>query len=108
MLVVTTDSIPGREIHEALGISSGSTVQSKNAFKDIGAGFKSLVGGELKSYTDLMNKARNEAIRLMIEDAKRLGADAIVGFKLQTSAVTAGASEVIAYGTAVRLISKPI
>ncbi len=103
MLVVTTSTIPGSEIIEAIGVTSGSTVQSKNAFKDIGAGFKSLVGGELKSYTDLMNKARNEAIRLMIEDAKKLGADAIVGFKLQTSAVTAGASEVIAYGTAVKL-----
>ncbi len=103
MLVVTTNTIPGSEIIEAIGIASGSTVQSKNAFKDIGAGFKSLVGGELKSYTDLMNKARNEAIRLMIEDAKKLGADAVVGFKLQTSAVTAGASEVIAYGTAVKL-----
>ncbi len=103
MIIVTIDNLPGKVITECLGIVSGSTVQAKNAFKDIGAGLKSLVGGELKTYTDLMNKARSEAVRQMSENAQKIGADAVIGFRLQTSTVTSGASEVIAYGTAVKL-----
>ncbi|SCI16178.1 MULTISPECIES: YbjQ family protein [unclassified Romboutsia] len=101
MLVVTTDLIPGKEIKEVLGFVSDSTVRSKNIGKDIGASFKTLVGGEIVSYNEMMTEARQIAIGRMVEKAEQMGANAIVGMRLGSSAVMQGASEVIAYGTAV-------
>lgn len=101
MLIVTTNTISGKEFEE-LGVAKGSTIQSKNIGKDIGSSFKTLVGGELKAYTQMMNEARALASKRMEEDAEAMGADAIVCMRYASSAVMAGAAEVIAYGTAVR------
>lgn len=101
MLVVTTDSIPGINITSVKGFAQGSTVQSKHVGRDIGAGLKTLVGGEIKGYSDMMEEARNIAFARMIEDAERLHANAVVGMRYQTSQVMNAAAEVIAYGTAV-------
>ena len=101
--LVTINEIPGREITEILGYVKGSTVQTKNIGKDILAGFKSLIGGEINSYTQMMNDARKIATERLLKDADELGADAVVGFRLQTSSVMGGAAEIIAYGTAVKL-----
>ncbi len=103
MIISSTDSVPGIDGFEYLGLVSGAKVRSKNALRDIGAGLKSLVGGELKGYSEMMEQARNEAIQRMKDQATNLGADAIVGFRLQTSSVMGGASEVMAYGTAVKI-----
>jgi uncharacterized protein YbjQ (UPF0145 family) len=100
MLLVTTDYIAGKEL-EALQIVKGSVVWSKNIGKDIGAGFKTLVGGEIKSYTEMMDEAREIATQRMIEEANDLSADAIVGVRFATSGIMQGASEVIVYGTVV-------
>lgn len=102
MIILTIDSIPGKEI-EALGLVKGSTVQSKNMFKDMGQGFKSMVGGELKSYTKMMNESREIATKRMIEEAQGMGADAIIGVRFATSSVLQGASEIMAFGTAVKI-----
>ena len=102
MIILTIDSIPGKEI-EALGLVKGSTVQSKNMFKDMGQGFKSMVGGELKSYTKMMNESREIATKRMIEEAQNMGADAIIGVRFATSSVLQGASEIMAFGTAVKI-----
>lgn len=101
MKLVNTDYITGKEL-EILELVTGSTIQSKNAISDIGQGLKTLVGGELKSYSDMMNKAREVAVSRMIDNAKLLEADAIINVKFTTSSVMAGASEVLAYGTAVK------
>ena len=101
MLYVTTDYIPGKEV-EALGLVKGSTIQSVNVFKDIGAGLKNLVGGELTKYNEMMDNARALATRRMVEDAERLGADAIIGMRYSSASVTQAAAEVMAYGTAVK------
>lgn len=101
MLVVTTEQINGKEL-EMLGVVQGSTIQSKNAFKDIGQGFKSMVGGELKSYTDMMNQARAVAHQRMVTQAQAMGADAIVGMRYSSSSVMQGAAELLAFGTAVK------
>ncbi|MDY5212748.1 YbjQ family protein [Intestinibacter sp.] len=101
MIVVTTDQIQGKEIKEILGVMSGGTVQSKNIGKDIGAGLKGLVGGEMKSYTAMMEEAREIAMQRLIDKASKAGANAIVGMRFMTSSIIQGASEVIAYGTAV-------
>lgn len=103
MLIVTTDAVKGREIQEVIGYVKGSTIQAKHVGKDIMAGLKTLVGGEIKGYADMMNEARKIAIGRMVEEAEGKGANAIVGFRLQSSAVMQGASEIIAYGTAVKL-----
>ncbi len=102
MVILTIDSIPGKDI-EALGLVKGSTVQSKNMFKDMGQGFKSMVGGELKSYTKMMNESREIATQRMIEEAQGMGADAIIGVRFATSSVLQGASEIMAFGTAVKI-----
>ena len=96
MLIVNTDHICGKEL-EMLGLVKGSTVQSKHIGKDIGEAFKSMVGGELKAYNDMMAEARNIATYRMMEEAKTLGADAIVNVRYATSAITQGAAEVMAY-----------
>ena len=101
MLIVTTETIPGKE-YEVLGLVRGSTVQTVNAFRDIGAGFKTLVGGELKKYNEMMDNARRIATERMTEEASRLGADAIVAARYATSAIMQSAAEVMAYGTAVK------
>ncbi len=101
MILVTTEYISGKEL-EMLGLVKGSTIQSKDMFKDISQGLKTLVGGELKSYTEMMNEARAIATKRMVEEAQRLGADAVVGMRYASSAVMAGAAEVICYGTAVK------
>ena len=101
MVIVNTDYIAGKEL-EMLGKVKGSTIQSKNIGHDIGQGFKTLVGGELKSYTEMMNEARALATSRMVEEAEKLGADAVVNVRFASAAVMAGAAEVMAYGTAVR------
>ncbi|MBE5808297.1 MAG: heavy metal-binding domain-containing protein [Clostridiales bacterium] len=101
MLLTTTELIPGRE-YEVLGLVKGSTIQTVNAFRDIGAGLKTLVGGELKKYNEMMDKARDIAMQRMQEEAGALGADAIVGLRFTTSSIMQSAAEIMAYGTAVR------
>lgn len=101
MILVNTDYIEGKTL-EMLGIVNGSTIQSKNIGKDFGAGLKSIVGGELKGYTEMMEEARNVAEKRMIESAEKMGADAVVNVRYTTSAIMAGASEVMVYGTAVK------
>jgi uncharacterized protein YbjQ (UPF0145 family) len=103
MIIVSTEFIPGREVSETLGIARGSTVRARNIGRDIFAGLKNIVGGEISEYTKLLADSREQAIERMISDAKRLGADAIVNVRFMTSAVMAGASEMLAYGTAVKL-----
>ena len=97
MLTVTTEKIPGQE-YEILGLVKGSTIQCKN----IGSSFKNLVGGEMKSYVEMMNEARDIALDRMIQDARNMGADAIVCMRFATSSIAQGAAEVMAYGTAVK------
>lgn len=101
MLIVSTENVAGKNITKTLGIVSGSIVLSKNMFSDIGAGFKSMAGGELKAYTDMQQKARKEAVFRMMKGAEELGANAIIGTRYSTSAIMQGASEIIAFGTAV-------
>ena len=103
MILVSTDYIEGKHL-QMLGLVKGSTIQSKNFVRDIGSGLKTIVGGELKAYTDMMDKAREIATNRMIEDASRLGADAVVAVRFATSAIMQGAAEVMAYGTAVKFI----
>ncbi|KAA0547471.1 YbjQ family protein [Bacillus sp. BGMRC 2118] len=101
MIIVTTEFVPGKEIKELKGFAKGSTVQSKNIGKDIIAGLRTIVGGEISEYTEMMEGARKIAISKMVKDAEEKGANAIIGMRLQTSAVMQNASEIIAYGTAV-------
>lgn len=102
LLLTTTEQVPGKEM-EFLGIVEGSMVQSVHAGKDLLAGFKTLVGGELTSYTEMMEESRRIATERMIDQAQKRGADAIVGVRYTTSSIMQGSSEVLAYGTAVRL-----
>ncbi|MBR5453158.1 MAG: YbjQ family protein [Clostridia bacterium] len=104
MILVNTDYISGKEL-EMLGLVKGSTIQSKHVGKDIMQSFKTLVGGELKSYTEMMNEARALATKRMVEEAEALGADAVVNIRYASSAVMQGAAEVIAYGTAVKFVN---
>lgn len=101
MIIVTTETVPGKAIKECKGLVKGSTVQSKHIGSDIMAGLKTIIGGEIKEYTEMLNEARQKAIRRMEEEAQYLGANAIVSMRLATSSVMQGASEIIAYGTAV-------
>jgi len=101
MIVVNTETIPGFEIVEIKGLVQGNTVRAKHVGRDIAAGFKNLVGGELKGYTELLTESRREAISRMMAQAEQLGANAIVNVRFSTSAITAGASEMMSYGTAV-------
>lgn len=103
MITSTTSEIPGRSVAEVIGVVTGNTVRSKNIGKDIGAGFKSMVGGELKSYTAMLTEAREEALARMAEAAQAQGADAVIMVRFTTSAITEGAAELLAYGTAVKL-----
>lgn len=101
MIIVTIDSIPGKEIKELKGFVRGGCIQSKHIGKDIMAGLRTIVGGEISEYTEMMDEARQKAIARMVDDARSKGANAIIGMKLQSSAVMQNASEIIAYGTAV-------
>ncbi len=103
MLVVTTEGVAGREIVEALGITRGSTVRAKHIGSDIVASLRNLVGGEVKEYAQLLAGAREQAMDRMVEDARAMGADAVVCVRMETSTIQQGASEVMVYGTAVRL-----
>ncbi len=104
MIFVTTETINGKEL-EMLGLVKGSTIQTVNAFKDIGAGLKTLVGGELTKYNDMMNNARALATKRMVEEAEALGADAIVAVRYASSSIMQSAAEVMAYGTAVKFLN---
>jgi uncharacterized protein YbjQ (UPF0145 family) len=103
MIVTTTDYVPKHELSEILGIVTGNTVRAKHIGKDILAGLKNIVGGELQEYTDMLSDARKEALNRMINEAKKLGADAIINVRFTTSQTMAGAAELLAYGTAVKL-----
>ena len=101
MLIVTTETVPGREL-ETLGLVKGNTIQTVNVLRDIGSGLKTLVGGELKKYTQMMDGARSIATARMVEEAQALGADAVVGLRFMTASIMQSAAEVMAYGTAVK------
>ena len=101
MIIVTTEYVSGKET-EMLGLVKGSTIQTVNAFKDIGSAFKTLVGGELVKYNEMMESARNIAVQRMVEEAEKLGADAIVSTRFATSSIMQSAAEIMAYGTAVK------
>lgn len=103
MIISTTDTIPGRDIAEVLGVARGSTVRARNAGRDLIASLKSIVGGEISEYTRLLADARESALQRLEADAKRMGADAVVNIRFTTSAVMQGAAEILAYGTAVKL-----
>lgn len=103
MILVNTDYISGKNL-EMLGLVKGSTIQAKHIGKDISQGLKTMVGGELKAYNDMMNEARALATERMVSEAQKLGADAIVNIRYASSAIMQGAAEVIAYGTAVRFM----
>ncbi|GAB6189592.1 heavy metal-binding domain-containing protein [Marinitoga arctica] len=104
MIVTTGEKIPGYEIKEILGVVIGNTVQSKHLGRDIAAAFKTLAGGELKGYTEMLTEARNTAYERMLNEAEKLGADGIINVRFSSSAVMQGAAEMLVYGTAVKLI----
>lgn len=103
MEFVTTETVPGREITETLGIARGNTVKARNVGRDITQSIRNITGGELKAYSELLTDARDEALERMATDAEDMGADAVVNVRLESSEIANGGSEVIAYGTAVRL-----
>ncbi len=103
MMLTTTENIPGKS-YEIIGLVKGSMIQTKNVGRDIGQGLKSLVGGELATYTEMMNESRSIATKRMVEEAESKGADAVVALRYGTSAIAAGAAEVFAYGTAVKFV----
>ncbi len=103
MILTNTETVPGKQILAHYGVVAGSTVRAKHIGRDIMAGFKNLVGGELKGYTELLHEARQEATQRMIAQAQSLGANAVVNVRYATSSVTQGASELFAYGTAVKI-----
>jgi uncharacterized protein YbjQ (UPF0145 family) len=102
MLLVTTEEIKGKTIGETLGVVKGEVVQSKNIGRDFMAGMKTLVGGEIVGYTEMIREARQIATKRMVDEAEKLGADAVVGVRYGSSAVMQGAAEIIVYGTAVK------
>ncbi len=103
MIYTTTQVVPGREIVEILGVVTGNVVQTKHLGKDIAATFKSLIGGEIGGYTEMLTEARYQAISRMVQSALELEADAVVGLRFTTSAIMNNASEILAFGTAVKL-----
>jgi len=102
MIIVNTESIPGKEIEQALGLVRGSTIRAKHIGKDLMSGLRQIVGGEMKEYAEMLTEARQFATLQMVEEAENLGADAIVNVRYTTSAVMQGAAEILAYGTAVK------
>ncbi|MDG1534418.1 MAG: YbjQ family protein [Schleiferiaceae bacterium] len=103
MITTTTSTIPGKEVSEILGISRGSTVRARNIGRDIFAGLKNIVGGEISEYTRLQAQSREQAFQRMVKDAQSMGADAVINVRFTTAMVMQGAAEMLAYGTAVKL-----
>ncbi len=103
MIITTTDYIPGKEVEEIVGIARGSTVRARNFGADFLAGLKNLVGGEIDEYTKLQAYSREQALQRMIQDAEKMGADAVINIRFTTSMIMQGMSEILAYGTAVKL-----
>ncbi len=103
MILSTTSSVPGREVASVLGVARGNTIRTRHVGRDILAGLRTIVGGEVVGYTKLMAESREQAIARMIEHAESLGADAVLGMRVSTQMVMAGASEILVYGTAVKL-----
>ncbi|NIA02150.1 MAG: heavy metal-binding domain-containing protein [Nitrospirae bacterium] len=103
MMLITSYQIAGKEVRKTLGLVRGNSIRAKHIGKDILAAVRGLVGGEIKEYTEALNEAREIALERMTEDAKKLGADAVVGVRFTTSQVMAGAAELLVYGTAVKL-----
>jgi uncharacterized protein YbjQ (UPF0145 family) len=103
VIVTTATEVPGKKVVKVLGLVRGNTVRARNFGVDIGAGFKNLIGGEVKSYTNMIKQSRDEAYNRMVNEAIEMGADAVIGTRFMTSMIMAGASEMLAYGTAVKL-----
>ena len=103
IIISTIDYIPGREVSEILGIARGSTVRARNIGRDIFAGLKNIVGGEIEEYTKLQAQSRDQALQRVVEDAEKLGADAVINIRMTTSVIMQGAAEILVYGTAVKL-----
>jgi len=103
IIVTTSNEVPGKKVTQILGVVKGNTVRARNIGRDIGAGLKNLVGGEVKTYTEMTIHSRDEAFNRMINEAVKLKADAVIGMKFMTSMIMQGASEMLAYGTAVKL-----
>jgi uncharacterized protein YbjQ (UPF0145 family) len=103
IIVTTAFDVPGRQISKVLGIARGNTVRSRNIGRDIAASFKSIVGGEIQTFTTMTAQSRDEALNRMINDAMKMGADAIIGFRFTSSTVMKMSAEILAYGTAVKL-----
>lgn len=103
MIYSTTETIPGKEIEEILGVVTGNVVQSKHIGRDLMAGLKSIVGGEIRGYTEMLTDARNVAVQRLVENAKEKGANAVVGIRFTTSSIMDGSSEIMVFGTAVKL-----
>lgn len=104
MIITNIEAIPGRTVAEELGLAQGSTVRGKHIGKDIAAFFKGIVGGEIKGYSELLVEGREEALARMQSEAEKVGADAVINVRITTSSITGGAVELMAYGTAVRLL----
>lgn len=103
MIVSNLEVLPGQRVVKHLGLAQGSTVRAKHAGKDFLAGLKNIVGGELKAYTELMKEARDEAVRRMVEEARSMGANAVLNVRFTTTSITMGAAEILAYGSAVQV-----
>lgn len=103
MIVVTSDHVEGKRVAKTLGMVKGNTIRAKHIGKDIVAGLRNIVGGEIKEYTEMMAESREQAISRMVEDAKKIGANGIINVRFSTSMVMGGAAELLAYGTAVKL-----
>jgi len=103
VIVTTTNEVPGKKVDKILGIVKGNTVRARNIGRDIGAGFKNIIGGEIKTYTDMISHSREEAYNRMVNQAIEKNADAVIGVRFMTSMIMQSASEMLAYGTAVKL-----
>ena len=103
MILTNTDFVPDREVSQILGLVRGNTIQAKVFYKDIAAGFRNFVGGEIKEYTSMLSEARAIALKRLEQKAEKLGADAVINVRFMTSTVMASAAEILAYGTAVKL-----
>ena len=103
IIVTTGEEIPGKKVVKILGVARGNTVRARNVGRDIAAGFKNLIGGEIKTYTEMASQSRDESYNRMVNDAIEVGADAILGMRFMTSTIMTGASEMLAFGTAVKL-----
>ena len=108
MIVSTTEEVPGKQVSEILGVVRGNTIRARAVGRDIMAGLRNLVGGEITEYTKMVAESREQALDRMVAEAEALGADAVVGLRFMTSSMMQGAAELLAYGTAVRLADKGV